>query len=176
MIFSARPRAPMNIFANRVSVGSRVVFPLVKFTRKMVPVYPYSLFYLRESFFELSRVCLRARTSRHGIIFILQGVVRAELYTLRITRAHVALEDAAGCGIIHCATKWAGHCAHTTADAAGCASHSTRLSGLGRCMAPVGQTVIQAALSHCWHIIGTEMLSRSQLNTWTRDARGRNSP
>ena len=110
----------MNIFANRVSVGSRVVFPLVKFTRKMVPVYPYTLFFLRESFFELSKVCLRARTSRQGIIFILQGVVRAELYTLRITRTHVAFENAAGSRIVNRAAKWAGHRAHTTADAAGC--------------------------------------------------------
>ena len=43
-----------------------------------------------------------------------------------------------------------------------------------RCIAPVGQTVTQAASSHCWHIIGTEMPSRSQVNACTREAPGRN--
>ncbi len=37
-------------------------------------------------------------------------------------------------------------------------------------MAPVGQTLTQAASSHCWHIIGTDMPSRSQVYACTRDA------
>ena len=43
-----------------------------------------------------------------------------------------------------------------------------------RCMAPVGQTLTQAASSHCWHIMGTDMPSRSHVYACTRAAPGRN--
>jgi hypothetical protein len=42
-------------------------------------------------------------------------------------------------------------------------------------MAPVGHTPIQGASPHCWHIIGTDIPSRSQVKTWMRVAAGRNS-
>ena len=32
-----------------------------------------------------------------------------------------------------------------------------------RCMAAVGHTFTQEAVSHCWHIMGTEIPSRSQV-------------
>jgi len=52
---------------------------------------------------------------------------------------------------------------------------STRLANVVlRCMAPVGQTLTQAASSHCWHIIGTDMPSRSHVYACTREAPGRN--
>src|SRR5665647_2493292 len=54
-------------------------------------------------------------------------------------------------------------------------SQSTRFAiAVLRCMAPVGQTVTQAASSHCWHIIGTVMPSRSHVYACTREAAGRN--
>src|SRR5450830_1676335 len=55
-------------------------------------------------------------------------------------------------------------------------SYSTRfgVSELWR-IAPVGHTRTHAASSHCWHIIGTEKPSRSQVKTWTFVAPGRNA-
>ena len=43
-------------------------------------------------------------------------------------------------------------------------------SPVPRCIAPVGHTLTQGASLHCWHIIGTEMPSRSHVYTCTRDA------
>src|SRR5512143_3997936 len=54
------------------------------------------------------------------------------------------------------------------------ASHATRPLALLRVMAPGVQTDTQGAGSQWWHITGTEIPSRSQVKTWTREARGRN--
>jgi hypothetical protein len=40
---------------------------------------------------------------------------------------------------------------------------STSNSPGARWSAAVGQTFMQAAVSHCWHIMGTEIPSRSQV-------------
>ena len=52
--------------------------------------------------------------------------------------------------------------------------YSTSVVPLARCSAPVGHTFTHEAESHCWHIMGTEKPSRSQLYTWIRVAVGRN--
>src|SRR5690349_15356461 len=52
--------------------------------------------------------------------------------------------------------------------------YSTRVVPEARCSADVGQTFTHDAVSHCWHIIGTEKPSRSQEKTWMRAAAGRN--
>src|SRR5271157_2968401 len=54
--------------------------------------------------------------------------------------------------------------------------YSTRVVPDARCRAPVGQTFAHDAVSHCWHIMGTEKPSRSQEKTWMRAAAGRNEP
>src|ERR1019366_805883 len=52
--------------------------------------------------------------------------------------------------------------------------YSTSVVPGARCNAAVGQTFTQEAVSHCWHIMGTEKPSRSQEKTWMRAAAGRN--
>src|ERR1017187_7511544 len=54
--------------------------------------------------------------------------------------------------------------------------YSTSVVPGTRCMAAVGHTFTQEAVSHCWHIMGTEKPSRSHEYTWTRAAVGRKDP
>src|ERR1039457_2087852 len=51
--------------------------------------------------------------------------------------------------------------------------YSTRVVPAARCRAWVGHTFTHDAVSHCWHIMGTEKPSRSQEKTWMRAAAGR---